>query len=153
MYAANQSFLKVVAQGAAETNLAGVFLVKPLTDTKGYYLLLPVCCSDLSYCSSAFPSLRTAPDLVLMGLLSVKGSLLCCWKLPLSAAHGVPEQCKWVFPARIYWISTGPEGQQLGSIFYLWLISWWNHIGGGRSCWVTRTLGKAQPALVWSLVH
>lgn len=101
MYAANHSFPKLVAQGAAENNLAGVFLVKPLTDTKGYYLLLPIYCSGLSYCSSAFPSLQTAPDLVLVVLLSVKGSLLCCWKLPLSAARGVPEQCKWGFPARI----------------------------------------------------
>jgi len=38
MYSLNQSFWKLVAQGVAEANLAGVFLAKSLTYAEGYIL-------------------------------------------------------------------------------------------------------------------
>lgn len=66
-----------MAQGAAETNLAGVFLAKSPTDAEGFFFPpLPVYCSDLSRRFSVFPSLQTAPYLVLTVQLPVKRPLI-----------------------------------------------------------------------------
>lgn len=127
MYSVNQSFWKLMAQGVAETNLVGVFLAKSLTDAEGYLLLFSFLSIALN-CAvvSQFPSPQTAPYLPLTVQLPVKGPLIHLGerRAPFVSCSGVTKRCKWVFSARwnyssrIYWVSTGLEGQESGAGYY-----------------------------------